>query len=1107
MHSFRTRQTEDIQDKQNEDIQRDRFFHRSLIRVLATFAIIIGLIHTADAAVAVQNAGFNDTGNGGATSVRVTGFTVSGLAKYLVVGVAVEHTTASPITVSGVTAGGSAMTFIGTRTNSNTASKNVRIEMWQLINPANATITITATMSASTKAVIGAVLFTGVNQTTPQTGFTSATGTGNASTLTVTSTAGAIVIDAFGRNDPSNTDPANTAVQFEQLDVKTNSVALGMSTRAGAAPNVNMQWATTGGGNDWSLGAISVQPLTPTLAHLKSFSAVQAKDGKVMVQWDTSYEVDNLGFNVYREQDGRMNRVSSQMIAGSALQAGAGIALTSGKTYSWTDKSTGDKRGARYWIEDVDLKGVTTLHGPIMVDNSKADSSLFNSRAEALTLKQMGESELNAEAEAFTPALEATAILPKLRGAKAAYEQVAAEQTGVKIAVKQTGWYKVTQPQLVAAGLPASIDPRKLQLYVDGRQVPMLVSGQADGRFDPNDSLEFFGVKLESPTTDQHVYWLVSGDTAGSRVNVVNAPASPTQHDSFNYTVELREHLIYFAALLNGDADNFLGQVVSSDPLNQTVSAANLDAAYSGSANLELSLQGVTELPEANDHQVNVNLNGNFIGTLVFDGRAKGVQSFSVPQALLLEQNVITLTSGSGAVDVSLVDYIRLTYRHKFAADQNKLWLNLNGSLIGDGATYSIDGFNTAAVRVFDVTNPDSPSELVGTVSGQGGQYTVSVKLPDLANHTLLAINETQFNQPASMKLDSVSNLRNKTNRADMLIITHGDFAGSSNSLVDLRKSQGIQAMVVDVENVYDEFSFGQKQPQAIKDFLAYTVGNWKKAPQFVLFVGDASFDPKNYMGLGESDFAPTKLIDTEIFQTASDDWFADFNNDGIPELYVGRLPGRSAGEISQIVSKIVAYDSIRRAGPVNKKVLLISDINDGFNFEASSMELRAGLPSGTNSSLILRSQNSDDKTHADILAAINSGQSVVNYLGHGSVGLIRGNLLSNADAAAMTNENSLSLFVMMTCLNGLFDEPTGESLAEAFLKANHGGAVAVWASAGICPPGSQTPMNQDLFNGLFKSTKPISLGEAVARAKASSSETDVRRTWILFGDPSMKLK
>jgi hypothetical protein len=93
-----------------------------------------------------------------------------------------------------------------------------------------------------------------------------------------------------------------------------------------------------------------------------------------------------------------------------------------------------------------------------------------------------------------------------------------------------------------------------------------------------------------------------------------------------------------------------------------------------------------------------------------------------------------------------------------------------------------------------------------------------------------------------------------------------------------------------------------------------------------------------------------------------------------------------------------------------------------------------------------------------------------------------------------------------MTCLNGFFHDLYTESLAEALMRAEQGGAVAVWASSGLTFPDQQHLINEELIQLLLSSGK-ITIGQAAARAKAATSDEDVRRTWILFGDPATKLK
>jgi hypothetical protein len=93
-----------------------------------------------------------------------------------------------------------------------------------------------------------------------------------------------------------------------------------------------------------------------------------------------------------------------------------------------------------------------------------------------------------------------------------------------------------------------------------------------------------------------------------------------------------------------------------------------------------------------------------------------------------------------------------------------------------------------------------------------------------------------------------------------------------------------------------------------------------------------------------------------------------------------------------------------------------------------------------------------------------------------------------------------------MTCLNGYFQEPAADSLSEALMKAGQGGAVAVWSSSGMALADGQVAMNKELYRALF-GTESLTLGEATQRAKAAVSDRTIRDTWILFGDPSSKLR
>jgi hypothetical protein len=307
---------------------------------------------------------------------------------------------------------------------------------------------------------------------------------------------------------------------------------------------------------------------------------------------------------------------------------------------------------------------------------------------------------------------------------------------------------------------------------------------------------------------------------------------------------------------------------------------------------------------------------------------------------------------------------------------------------------------------------------------------------------------------------------------------------------------------LVDVEDLYDEFNYGAKSPQALKDFLQYARANWKVKPRFVLLAGDASFAPKNYLGSGDFDLVPTGIVDTAFMETASDDWLADFNQDGISDLAIGRLPARTLTEAGVMVKKLVGYE---QSQPLNS-ALLVSDANDGYDFEQASDALKNLLPGTLRIEEIKRGKLDETAAKAQLFDAINRGQKLINYAGHGNVDAWRGNLLTTGEALGLTNQR-LGMFVLMTCLNGYFESPDGDSLSESLMKAEQGGAVAVWASSGITGADEQAQINRELVRLIFGAGAKLTVGEAVQRAKRAVTDADIRKTWVLLGDPTMRLK
>ena len=891
--------------------------------------------------------------------------------------------------------------------------------------------------------------------------------------------------------------------------------------------------------SNWSVA----EPNAPTAVKLMSFTATN-NNGDVMLQWQSGYEAHNLGYYVYREQNGKRVQITPSLIAGSALTTGLQTVVNGGLAYTWYDegakgrgqsaKGEEQKAGVTYWLEDVDLDGTRTLHGPIAPSIGYASPKGRPQRSALLnevTGKMAGRGPVSGTTFRGWPAVfeaqQAALANPRVVSPDATIQQrQIAAMAGVKLAVSSGGWQRVTQAELVAAGLDPNVNAPQLQLYANGRAIPIKLSGD-QVHFSSSDYLEFYGHGIDSPTEAAQTYYLVvKPDSFGSRIGdlIYRDPQPlppPSGAPSYQYTIERQDRWIYYAALLNGDAGNVFGHIVRGTPVSETLPVSHADASGED-ANLEVSLVGVS----LQAHHVQVSFNGTNVGTMEFGSAEHTSQSFNVPAALLQSgDNTVQLMALDGDTDTSLVDTVRLTYAHAYVADNNELAVGIDNE-----ETRRLSGFTSANVRVVDITDGRNVLEITPTVvvTAQGdGTYAVDMQVQGASfrqAHTLLAFVDGQAGHPDTIKANEPSSWWSQTAGADYLIISSGEFKTSLEPLAQLRRGQGMVVKVVDVEDVYDEFSFGQHTPQALHDFLQTATTTWTRQPHYVLFGGDASFDPKNYLGQGRTDYVPTKLLDTGLMETASDDWLADFDGDGLAELAIGRLPLRTAADAELMVGKIINYENT--AIDPQRGALLVADRD----FEAASAAVQSLLPATLPQQVINRSSADDTTIHNQIMSSLNQGPSVVNFMGHGGNGTWTGALLlSIYDAPDLTNNNRLSLYVMMTCMNGYFQNAYNDSLSEALLRTP-GGAVAVWSSTGMTDPGGQNLIDQEFYRQIFggqgagtrllpgvKSLRGLSrpqvirlsptLGDAARAAKSTTTDPDVRRTWTLFGDPAMRLR
>ncbi len=831
-------------------------------------------------------------------------------------------------------------------------------------------------------------------------------------------------------------------------------------------------------------------PPTPTKVDLTDFETTRYATGDVLVQWATGYESAHLGFHVWRERNGRRERLTPELIAGSALLTSE--TMTAGQRYTWRDETARWMKGsAIYWLEAYDLDGSRQWYGPVTLRDSREAvplALLKNSPLLGHSTSRLGRQIEDDATPAVAELTGGKVVSPRKVGLEnqgdLETQQWLAAQPAVKLRVTRTGWQRVTFGALAAVGLSPTADRERLQLYAHGRQVPLRVT--ADG-------IEFYGVADDTPESGERVYWLIEGREPGDRVGPgAGAPMLRPTVQHFRSRVTRADKTIYFAALLNGDEDNFFGSVVTNSPVAQDIVVRDPAAASGEPAQVSVELQGVS----LGTHTVNVWWNGQPLGAVTYTGRSVGQATWTVPAEQVINgTNTVTLQAQDGG-DVNLVKTLTVEYARQLRAADDRLLVHVPRT--AGRPVLHVTGFTAPAVA-FDITQPEAPVQLPVRMVGETAMLGA---LPgrDILLTTTAAMwsPQVEANTPSAWHRTDVA--------ADFVILTHGAFRPAAERLARVRQAEGLRTVVVDITDVYDEWGYGAPSTAAVRAFLETAATRWARPARYALLVGNATFDPRDYLGFG-GHFIPTKLLAVGALETAVDDWLGDFAGTGLAQLAIGRLPVRTPAEAEVIIGKILAYEQAGAADWKQRVVVVADNPDSGGDFDQAAADIIGLAPNPAQVTPIRLSVLGAAGARAAVLASFNSGAGLVNYVGHGSTqNWAAEHILTSTDAAALTNTGQPAIVVGMTCLNGFHHDLYTTSLGKALVLAP-GGAVATWSSSSLTASPDQHGANVGLLDALYGLEPATRLGDAIRRAKLGTNSLEVRQSWTLLGDPTLRLR
>ncbi len=816
----------------------------------------------------------------------------------------------------------------------------------------------------------------------------------------------------------------------------------------------------------------------------------------VLIRWVMDTEVATAGYNVYRIGTSGTELVNETTRVGSWARHRDRVAL--GEMYQIFDPN--GEFGSTYFIVGRDIKGGSFSSKPVSAVITKDLETVTGISSEKFMSAALGQNHNIEQRTAALPSELRDLVSASQLAPDPENQWWVASQHGAKIAVKKDGFYRIPAAQLQAANFPVNENPANWRLFLDGVEQAIIVP--PGGEY-----IEFYGKGIDIAQTDTRIYYLLTGSVPGKRIGTrIARPISGfAVSKSYPVTAQKKERTGYaYSTLFNGDGDNFLGRLIQfpvegfppPPPIPFTITGIDTSVP---NAQVTINLRGFTN----NAHNVRVLVNGNELPAISDFGDGAYSATRTIPTSQLTEGvNALDLIP-SGPADSNVFDSVTVNYLRKYQADDNKISFFTPGYRKVD-----VTGFTTPNVRIFDLTIDGSPS-LVSNIPivEEGGTYTA--KIPTSRPMVAYGLEDSGLLQSSAVTENKASTLSLTTNGADMLIISFSasTFMSASENWAAYRRSPAggsFTVKVIDVADIYDEFNFGTFGSAGIKSFLEHAHTEWQTAPKYVMLVGDGSNDPRNYLGTSFSDLIPTKSVTLILGESISDEALGDFDDDGLAEMAIGRIPARQVSTITTVYNKTVLFETPEQQS-LNRGALFAHDLPNGYDFAGMNLDMSNQLPRSVPISMVDRASPT---AQSELISQMNSGKFIINYSGHGSTGLWASSaFFSSTVVPQLTNVGSPSIYSMLTCLNGYFALPEGDSLSEVLLKHTNGGAVATWSSASLTTPDIQQTMGTRFFNQLAAG-EITRIGDLIRDAKTSIPfGADVRLSWGLLGDPALKVR
>ena len=734
--------------------------------------------------------------------------------------------------------------------------------------------------------------------------------------------------------------------------------------------------------------------------------------------------------------------------------------------------------------------------------------------------------------------------------------------------VHESGIHKIDRNFLENLGINTqSIDPRKIKIFghggemltmqntdnflIDPIQNSIKVIGEEDGSFDSNDYILFYasGPKAYNSENNTNLnlfenktsYFLSIGSEDGFRISNLEEPVGESSSSIDFYTnYQFYENDDYNLAKIGrrwfGDRFDFENIKTFSFNIDNLIVEQPVNIKVIAAATSEI----VTTM--------SVELNGTQLSNMVFGSIGDPIlatgDSYSSNINLNSSQANITLTynNNGNPASTAYLDYISIKAISSLNFNGGQLtFYNDDLDFESDIVSYQISNSNNI-LSLWDISDISDISEI-----SHNQESNLSFKSFYSSSNKFIAYDGVDFYIPTIEDNPQISNQNLKENiffnslneiePVDYIIIARSDMLFEAERLANINRDEnGLNVKVVELQKIYNEFSSGNQDISAIRNFVRYVYNNSmnNNSLKYLCLFGDASYDYKERIANNTNVIPSWNSLNSFSLSSSyvSDDFFGMMDpgegmmtNSNKLDIAVGRILADSNSRAKDLVDKIETYYSENSFSDWRNKIIVVSDDVDEpwENIIQSTSNDIADLitenkPFFNPKKILADAFNQETSSGGErypevknqLINGMKQGALVINYFGHGGEdGLARERIFDKIDAADINNDK-FNCFVSVTCEFTKFDNPNRETAGEYLYWNKNGGSIALITTTRQIFVSVGVNFNLTLENYLFSldSDSYTTMAEALRLTKIdpSISNSDQRRLVFFIGDPAMKL-